>query len=98
MTGTFAAMSVFHPQNMTPMTNAKGHAYFILHSPQDWIRIDQHAKIAVKTLAENGATTKLQMYSGGHGWTDDPHGYISKGIEWLSSHIKAKTENNHGNE
>ncbi len=83
VTGTFVAMSVFKPQLLPKLSAAKGHAFYLLHSPQDWIKIDQHARVAEKQLGNAGASVKLQTYSGGHGWRDDPFGNIRSGLDWL---------------
>jgi predicted esterase len=88
LTGSFVAMSVFRPAWMPALSKAKDHPYFILHSPQDWIKIDEHARVAVKQLNEAGATARLQTYSGGHGWRDDPYGYIRMGVEWLEEQVE----------
>jgi predicted esterase len=37
VTGSFVAMSVFKPDQLPPLESAKGHAYYILHSPEDSI-------------------------------------------------------------
>ncbi len=88
VTGTFVAMSVFHPQNISDISGAEGHPYFILHSPGDWIPIDRHARVAVEQLGNAGAKTRLQLYSGGHGWVDDPYGNIRRGIQWLQENVE----------
>jgi beta-lactamase regulating signal transducer with metallopeptidase domain/predicted esterase len=88
VTGTYVAMSVFQRRMMgDDLSNAEGHPYFVLHSPDDWIKIDQHARVAVKELAEAGAETKLLTYDGGHGWRGDPYGNIRSGIQWLESKV-----------
>jgi len=87
VTGSFVAMSVFHPNKMNDLANAKGHPYFLLHSPGDWIKIDQHPRVAEKQLREKGAKVKLQTYKGGHGWTEDPFGNIRRGVEWLEANV-----------
>lgn len=85
ITGTFVAMSVFKPEQLPSLDAAKGCAYYILHSPDDWIPFDKFPKVAERTLREHGARVKLQTYQGGHGWTDDPFGNIRRGIEWLEA-------------
>jgi predicted esterase len=82
VTGTFVAMSVFHPGALPPLTAAKGHPYFIYHSPQDFIPIAQ-AETARDALQKAGAIVELQTYEGGHGWHGNVFGDIRKGIEWL---------------
>lgn len=82
ITGTFVAMSVFHPTMLPPLTAAKGHPYFIYHSPQDFIPIAQ-PQTARDALQKTGATVEFQTYEGGHGWRGNVFGDIRKGVEWL---------------
>lgn len=84
VTGTFVAMSVFHPGALPPLTAAKGHPYLLYHSPQDFIPIAQ-AQAARDALQKAGATVKLQTYEGGHGWHGDIFGDIGRGIQWLEA-------------
>ncbi|MHC4333158.1 MAG: WG repeat-containing protein [Planctomycetota bacterium] len=87
-TGSFIAMSVFKPENLAPLEQAKGHAYFIFHSPTDETCPVSMAEAAAEALQKNGATVKLQKYGGGHSWPSYPYGRITSGIRWL--------EENHG--
>jgi len=82
ITGTFVAMSVFRPAMLTSLSAAKGHPYFIYHSPQDSIPIAQ-AEAARAALQKAGAIVELQTYEGGHGWRGNLFGEIRKGIDWL---------------
>jgi predicted esterase len=83
VTGTFVAMSVFHPTTLpAAITRAKGHPYYIYHSPQDFIPIAQ-AEGARDALQKAGATVEFQTYEGGHGWHGDAFGNIRKGVEWM---------------
>lgn len=84
VTGTFVAMSVFRAGALPSLAAAKGHPYFLYHSPQDFIPIAQvHA--ARDALQKAGATVELQTYEGGHGWRSNIFGNIRKGIEWLEA-------------
>jgi dienelactone hydrolase len=82
ITGTFVAMSIFQPGALPPLSAAKGHPYFIYHSPQDFIPIAQ-PEAARDALQKAGAIVKLQTYEGGHGWRGDVFGNIRNGIDWL---------------
>ncbi len=84
-TGAFVAMSVFKPANYPSLKNAEGRAFYILHSPEDFIPIKM-AETAEKRLSEKGAAAELARYAGGHGWRGDVYGNIRKGIEWLEQH------------
>ena len=83
VTGSFVAMSVFHPATLPDLKDARGKAYYILHSPEDFIPLHQ-AEQARDALIEHGATVRLQTYAGGHGWQGDPFKLIRDGVEWLS--------------
>jgi len=85
VTGSFIAMSVFKLQQLPPPAAAKGQAYCLLHSPQDFIPL-RMAETARDTLAANGASVQLQTYEGGHGWHGDVFGMIKEGIAWLEAH------------
>lgn len=80
--GSFIAMSIYRPEELPPASSAKGHAYYLLHSPTDFINISQPRK-AVDELGKAGAKITLDTYEGGHGWHGDPFGMIRKGVEWL---------------
>ena len=73
---------------MPPLASAKGHAYWLLHSPQDLIKI-AFAEEALKTLKKKGAEVELERYEGGHGWKGDVYGMMRRGIEWLEKHHAA---------
>ena len=75
-------MSVFKPGELPALEHAAGHAYFILHSPQDFIPI-RMAEEARDALGRNGAAVELVTYEGGHGWRGDVYGNIRRGIRWL---------------
>ncbi|MCP5539227.1 MAG: hypothetical protein H7A52_03685 [Akkermansiaceae bacterium] len=85
VTGTFVAMSIFRPADLPRLSAAKGHPYFIYHSPEDFIPIAQ-AEAARDALKEAGAIVEFQTYQGGHGWRGDVFGGIRKGIDWLERH------------
>ncbi len=83
ITGSYVAMSVFKPGFLPPLENARGHAYFIDHSPDDRICPFHMAKAAERSLQEHGASVRLNTYEGGHGWRGDLYGRIRDGVEWL---------------
>jgi predicted esterase len=82
VTGSFIAMSIFHPSELT-MANAKGHAYYLYHSPDDHTCPFRMSEEAVKALEAEGAKVTLTKYDGGHGWHGDVFGDISAGFDWL---------------
>ncbi|MFO0945177.1 MAG: hypothetical protein U1D30_04405 [Planctomycetota bacterium] len=85
--GSFIAMSVFHPRTLPPLTNSKGHAYYLFHSPQDRVCPHRFAEQASRELKTAGAKVQLTNYEGGHGWHGDIFGEIHAGIEWLEQNV-----------
>ena len=85
VTGSFVAMSVFKPQELSNLAAAKGRSYYLLHSPQDFIPIKMAEK-ARATLQAQGARVEFKTYKGGHGWHGDVFGVIREGLAWLNEH------------
>src|SRR5262249_2292925 len=83
ITGSFIAMSVFKSDLLPPLEKAKGHAYFLYHSPDDRVCPLRMAKQAARELKKGGATVKLATYEGGHGWRGNLYDNIREGLEWL---------------
>ncbi len=79
-------MSVFKPQTLPPIENASGLAFYILHSPQDFIRME-YAEAARDQLRAAGAKTKLTTYEGGHGWRRTTYPNLRDGIRWLEKQV-----------
>jgi len=90
VTGSFVAMSVFRPGQLPPLENAKGHAYYLYHSPDDRLCPYRMADEAAKKLQANGATVKLATYDGGHGWRGPVYDDIRTGIEWLQACARSR--------
>jgi predicted esterase len=91
ITGSFVAMSVWKPDQLPKLDAAKGHAYWLLHSPADFIPIAM-AESAKKDLKKRGAEVELERYEGGHGWKGDVYGMMRRGIEWLEEHHAAPSK------
>lgn len=81
--GSLIAMSVFKPERLPDLSAAKGRAYYLLHSPQDFIPLAQ-ADQARDRLSAQGARVRLATYEGGHGWHGDVYGQIRAGLLWLA--------------
>jgi len=81
--GALIAMSVYKPNQLPKLDTAKGKKLYLLHSPDDFIKM-WFPELAIKQFSAAGAKTKLTTYAGGHGWHGDLFGNIRKGIEWLS--------------
>jgi predicted esterase len=76
-------MSVFKPDTLPQVSAARGHAYFLDHSPDDQLCPFRMAQAAEKALKENGASVLLNTYDGGHGWHGDVYARVEQGILWL---------------
>jgi predicted esterase len=87
VTGSFVAMSVFKPDSLPPLKNAKGHAYFIDHSREDKVCPFRMAEQARDDLAKAGAKVEFSEQEGGHGWTGPVFERIRKGFEWLEKNV-----------
>jgi predicted esterase len=85
VTGSFIAMSVFRPDQLPPLEGAKGHGYFLFHSPDDELCPFEMAKQAARDLKKQGAKVKLATYEGGHGWQAGLYERIREGIQWLET-------------
>jgi len=88
VTGTFVAMSVYKPDQLPKLANAKGRAFHVLHSPEDKIPI-KFAESARDELTKAGAKVSYATYAGGHGWHGDVYGMIRTGIGELEQQAKA---------
>ena len=90
VTGSFIAMSVFKPDLLPPLEKAKGHGYFLYHSPDDRVCPFRMAEQAAKDLEKSGATVKLTTYEGGHGWRAGLYDHIREGVQWLEKNHAAR--------
>ena len=89
VTGSLVAMSVFKPDQLPELKAAKGHPFFLYHSPDDQVCPYRMAEQAEKDLTKAGAKVKLMDYEGGHGWRGPLYDDIKGGIEWLEkNHAK----------
>jgi predicted esterase len=92
LTGSLIAMSVFKPDLLPPLERAKGHAYFLYHSPDDRVCPFRMAKQAAEELKKGGAAVKLATYEGGHGWRGNLYDDIREGVEWLEKNHATRAE------
>lgn len=90
VTGSLVAMSVFKKNDLPPLQQAKGHAYYILHSEQDRVCPFRMAKDAAETLEKAKAKVEFATYEGGHGWHGDVYGHMRKGLEWLQKNAEER--------
>src|SRR5262245_46816464 len=88
--GSLIAMSVFKPNWLPDLKAAKGHAYYLYHSPDDRVCPFWMAESAAKELKDAGAKTNLVKYEGGHGWQGDTFADVRAGIEWLEKNAAKK--------
>lgn len=82
--GSFVAMSVFKPGSLPSLSKAKGHRYYIYHSPDDKVCPMRMAEEARDQLDNKGAKVKFVTYKGGHGWHGNIFGDLRKGFQWLA--------------
>lgn len=83
VTGSFVSQAVFRPPTLPPLIKAKGHAYYIHHSPADKICPIADARKARDELKKQGAKVEYTEYDGGHGWQGDMYEQIKSGFQWL---------------
>lgn len=83
--GSFIAMAVFYPEQLPPLAQARGRAYYLYHSPEDEVCKFAMAEAARDALTRNGALVRLTTYAGGHGWHGDFFGDIRRGLEWMAN-------------
>jgi predicted esterase len=88
--GSFIAMSVFRPDWLPELKAAKGHAYYLYHSPDDRVCPFRMVEAAQKRLKEEGAIVELSKYDGGHGWRGDTFDDVRTGIDWLEKNVAKK--------
>ena len=86
-------MSVFKPNELPPLENAKGRLFAIQHSPEDRICPFRMAKEAEERLTEHGATVKFMEYPGGHGWSGNVYGRIRENLDWLQTICREHKDN-----
>jgi predicted esterase len=81
--GSFIAMSVYRAKELPPLKKAKGHAFYLFHSPTDRVCPMWMSRMAVRDLVKEGAKVELVSYEGGHGWRETRFEDIKKGMKWL---------------
>ncbi len=89
VTGFFICMSVFKPESLPPLDEAKGEAYVIEHSPGDKTCPYRMAKEAAEQLEKAGAKVRFVATSGDHGWSGDVYGRMRVGLAWLERNRSA---------
>ena len=87
-TGSFIGMAAFDPRYYAPLALAKGHAYFLYHSPDDKVFPFRMAKHARDALTKNGAKVKLVTYRGTHYHSPTFFKDIRQGIRWLEERCR----------
>lgn len=89
VTGAFIAMSIFKPQQVSAIENARGRAFYLLQSKDDRVTPIRFAELAEETLGAAGASVRLERYDGGHGWRGNVWKMIGDGIQWLEKPVSA---------
>ncbi len=81
--GALIAMSVFKPDQLPDVANAKQRSLYLLHSPDDRVCPYRMAEAARDTFQKAHVRATLVDYPGGHGWKGNVYGNIRQGINWL---------------
>jgi predicted esterase len=84
-------MSVFKPEKLGPLDRARGHAYFIEHSPQDKVCPFAMAQDAVRVLTAAGAKVQFNQYTGGHAWRGSIYPRIAAAVQWLEKNARSRS-------
>jgi predicted esterase len=88
ITAHLIAMSVFHPDELEPLSNAKARPLFLLHSPTDDrcpIKLAEKGRDAAKKA---GLDVEWATYEGGHGWGGDSEDEARRALHWLASKLR----------
>jgi predicted esterase len=83
LAGGMLAMSVFKPDQLPELENAKDRRFYIYHSAGDKVCPFWMAEEAKEMFTDLGIRNKLVKYRGGHGWHGNIFGSIEKGMLWL---------------
>lgn len=83
VSGSYVSMSVYKPQQLPPLTNAKGRSIYIEHSPDDRVCPYLMAQRGHEELKREGARTTLVNYEGGHGWRGNVYLKMKDAFKWL---------------
>ncbi len=86
VTGSYIAMSVYKPQQLPPLANARQRVIYIEHSREDRVCPFRMAQQGFQELKEAGAEITMVEYDGGHGWRGNVFGRIQAALTWLDSH------------
>ena len=85
ITGAFVTLPVWNSDQLSKLKQAKGRAFAILHSPEDFIPI-RMAEAARDALSDAKVEVYYATYFGGHGWKDDPYAKMRAAIAFLEEH------------
>ena len=88
ITGSFIAMSVFKPNELPALTEARGRGFYLYHASDDRVCPYRMAEQAHQELERAQAKVTLKTTRGGHGWRVGTYLQIREGLQWL--------EQNHG--
>ena len=84
--GYFILMSVFDPDWLPSLMNARGQSYYILHGRQDRRCPARMARLARRVLAGKGARVEYVERPGGHGFQAFAPVFpmLRRGFDWLA--------------
>lgn len=80
--GAFVAMAVFNPGFFGDAKTLNVKRFYLLHSPQDFIKMS-HPEAAKAKLEAMKIPVTLTTYEGGHGWHGPVFDMIARGMDFL---------------
>lgn len=80
--GAFVAMAVFNPEFFGDAKTLAVKRFYLLHSPQDFIKMS-HPEAAKAKLESMKIPVTLTTYEGGHGWHGPVFDMIAQGMDFL---------------
>jgi predicted esterase len=78
----YIAMAVW-PQHLEDLAAVEGRRYVLDQSPDDQVTIFQHVRDAHAALSRAGAQVRVSVYTGEHGWGEQPLPRFAKNLGWL---------------
>lgn len=86
--GALVAFSIFGPDWLPPLENARHRPFFLLHPTDAPLVPFALAQRAARALRENGGAVELVGYQGGYGWSGDVYAQIRRGVRFLEAASK----------
>jgi RNA polymerase sigma factor (sigma-70 family) len=82
----YVLSAVFKPENLPPLTHAKGKRIYVQHGDKDQLIPLRWAKQAERALTQAKARVQLEVFEGGHGFAmSEVYPSIQRALEWLEA-------------